>query len=203
MVLNSFQDPHPRVRWAAINEIGQLSTDLGPNLEVQFHSSVLPTLAAAMDDFQNPRIQCYGNTQIDLDLLAVWIFSSEYKFNYLSKTTDFEVLCGLTNALLAAKKPDETYIAAFLLWVFLVGRKSVKGRVKQWQKHYSSRAYVVAMDGLMLSSGFQPAKFLYLDESGVNFSTRTTYEDTAITNAIDIYDSMRKLDVVNYLKTLM
>lgn len=57
MVLSSFQDPHPRVRWAAINAIGQLSTDLGPDLQVQYHQQVLPALAAAMDDFQNPRVQ--------------------------------------------------------------------------------------------------------------------------------------------------
>ncbi|WOL08869.1 importin-5 [Canna indica] len=57
MVLNSFQDPHPRVRWAAINAIGQLSTDLGPELQVQYHQRVLPALALAMDDFQNPRVQ--------------------------------------------------------------------------------------------------------------------------------------------------
>lgn len=57
MVLNSFQYPHPRVRWAAINAIGQLSTDLGPDLQVQYHQRVLPALAAAMDDFQNPRVQ--------------------------------------------------------------------------------------------------------------------------------------------------
>ena len=57
MVLNSFQDSHPRVRWAAINAIGQLSTDLGPDLQNQYHQRVLPALAAAMDDFQNPRVQ--------------------------------------------------------------------------------------------------------------------------------------------------
>lgn len=57
MVLNSFRDPHPRVRWAAINAIGQLSTDLGPDLQNQFHQQVLPALAGAMDDFQNPRVQ--------------------------------------------------------------------------------------------------------------------------------------------------
>ncbi|KAI7749199.1 hypothetical protein M8C21_028254, partial [Ambrosia artemisiifolia] len=57
MVLNSFQDPHPRVRWAAINAIGQLATDLGPDLQVQYHQRVLPALAAAMDDFNNPRVQ--------------------------------------------------------------------------------------------------------------------------------------------------
>uniref|UniRef100_M8CRZ7 Importin-5 n=1 Tax=Aegilops tauschii TaxID=37682 RepID=M8CRZ7_AEGTA len=37
MILNGFQHPHPRVRWAAINAIGQLSTDLGPDLQVQYH----------------------------------------------------------------------------------------------------------------------------------------------------------------------
>lgn len=57
MVLSSFQHPHPRVRWAAINAIGQLSTDLGPDLQVQYHQHVLPALAGAMDDFQNPRVQ--------------------------------------------------------------------------------------------------------------------------------------------------
>jgi HEAT repeat protein len=57
MVLNSFQDPHPRVRWAAINAVGQLSTDLGPELQNQLHHVVLPALASAMDDVQNPRVQ--------------------------------------------------------------------------------------------------------------------------------------------------
>lgn len=61
MVLNSFYDPHPRVRWAAINAIGQLSTDLGPDLQNQYHQRVLPALAAAMDDFQNPRVQVRGH----------------------------------------------------------------------------------------------------------------------------------------------
>ncbi|KAG8062221.1 hypothetical protein GUJ93_ZPchr0003g18203 [Zizania palustris] len=55
MVLNSFQDSHPRVRWAAINAVGQLSTDLGPELQNKLHHVVLPALASAMDDFQNPR----------------------------------------------------------------------------------------------------------------------------------------------------
>ncbi|XP_009791368.1 uncharacterized protein [Nicotiana sylvestris] len=64
MVLNSFQDPHPRVRWAAINAIGQLSTDLGPDLQVQYHNRVLPALAAAMDDFQNPRVQAHAASAV-------------------------------------------------------------------------------------------------------------------------------------------
>ncbi|XP_059628773.1 uncharacterized protein LOC132271419 [Cornus florida] len=64
MVLNSFQDPHPRVRWAAINAIGQLSTDLGPDLQVQYHQRVLPALALSMDDFQNPRVQAHAASAV-------------------------------------------------------------------------------------------------------------------------------------------
>ncbi|RVW48730.1 Importin-5 [Vitis vinifera] len=62
--LNTFQDPHPRVRWAAINAIGQLSTDLGPDLQVQYHQRVLPALAASMDDFQNPRVQAHAASAV-------------------------------------------------------------------------------------------------------------------------------------------
>ena len=57
MILNSFQDPHAKVRWAAINAIGQLSTDLGPYLQEKFHQKVLPALIRALDDFQNARVQ--------------------------------------------------------------------------------------------------------------------------------------------------
>ncbi|XP_006650446.2 importin-5-like [Oryza brachyantha] len=64
MVLNSFQDPHPRVRWAAINAIGQLSTDLGPELQNKLHHVVLPALASSMDDFQNPRVQAHAASAI-------------------------------------------------------------------------------------------------------------------------------------------
>ncbi|XVF47512.1 hypothetical protein PTKIN_Ptkin03bG0114600 [Pterospermum kingtungense] len=64
MVLNSFHDSHPRVRWAAINAIGQLSTDLGPDLQIQYHHRVLPALATAMDDFQNPRVQAHAASAV-------------------------------------------------------------------------------------------------------------------------------------------
>ncbi|KAL3351052.1 hypothetical protein AABB24_019583 [Solanum stoloniferum] len=64
MVLNSFQDHHPRVRWAAVNAIGQLSTDLGPDLQVQYHNHVLPALATAMDDFQSPRVQAHAASAV-------------------------------------------------------------------------------------------------------------------------------------------
>ena len=31
-----FADPHPRVRWAAINTVGQMSTDFGPELQASY-----------------------------------------------------------------------------------------------------------------------------------------------------------------------
>ena len=69
MIINSFQDPHPRVRWAAINAVGQLSTDLGPDLQNQYHGLVLPALASAMDDFHNPRVQV---SLVSIGVLFVW-----------------------------------------------------------------------------------------------------------------------------------
>jgi hypothetical protein len=88
MVLKSFQHPHPRVRWAAINAIGQLSTDLGPELQVHYHGQVLPALAGAMDDFHNPRVQVcdirsisyfFVVSSLSLSLLFSYFFSPANK----------------------------------------------------------------------------------------------------------------------------
>lgn len=51
MVLNSFYDQRPCVRWETINASGQFSTNLGPNLQVQSHHGVFLSLYAFMDDF--------------------------------------------------------------------------------------------------------------------------------------------------------
>ncbi|XP_009774428.1 uncharacterized protein LOC107769350 isoform X1 [Nicotiana tabacum] len=57
MIMRSFQDPIPRVRWAAIYSISKLSTVFCTDLQVQHHDQVLPALATTMDDFGNPRVQ--------------------------------------------------------------------------------------------------------------------------------------------------
>jgi hypothetical protein len=59
-ILPFFQDPHPRVRWAACNTIGQMSTDFGPTLQRDFHGQVVPSLMAIMDDKDNPRVQAHA-----------------------------------------------------------------------------------------------------------------------------------------------
>jgi len=93
MVLNSFQDPHPRVRWAAINAIGQLSTDLGPDLQMQYHQMVLPSLAGAMEDFQNPRVQvswlhelCHLLTiHLSCKILLIFMYSLYFSMFWISR----------------------------------------------------------------------------------------------------------------------
>ncbi|XP_070044641.1 uncharacterized protein [Nicotiana tomentosiformis] len=56
MVLNCFEDPHPRVRWAACRAISLLLIDFCPDLQEQYHNLIYPALTAAMDDF-HPQVQ--------------------------------------------------------------------------------------------------------------------------------------------------
>jgi hypothetical protein len=46
-----------QVRWSACQALGQMCTDLGPDLQTKCGAGVLPALLAAMDDFANPRVQ--------------------------------------------------------------------------------------------------------------------------------------------------
>ncbi|OWF47177.1 importin-5-like [Mizuhopecten yessoensis] len=59
-ILPFLKDPHPRVRYAACNAIGQISTDFGPILQKKFHEKVVPSLLMVMDDDANPRVQAHG-----------------------------------------------------------------------------------------------------------------------------------------------
>ncbi|PWA89513.1 hypothetical protein CTI12_AA098300 [Artemisia annua] len=77
MALNAFHDPHPRVRWAAIDAIARLSVDLGSHLQVRYHTRVLPALASAMDDFENPRVQMYAYRLENDDGVSLWFTSKK------------------------------------------------------------------------------------------------------------------------------
>ncbi|KAL4220293.1 Importin-5 [Mactra antiquata] len=59
-VLPFLKDPHPRVRYAACNAIGQLSSDFGPNFQKKFHGKIVHELLGVMDDDANPRVQTHG-----------------------------------------------------------------------------------------------------------------------------------------------
>ncbi|WBW75062.1 karyopherin/importin beta family nuclear import signal receptor Sal3 [Schizosaccharomyces osmophilus] len=49
MVLPLLADPHPRVRWAACNAVGQMSTDFAPDIQVRYPSRILETLIPALE----------------------------------------------------------------------------------------------------------------------------------------------------------
>ncbi|KAG1473754.1 hypothetical protein G6F56_000773 [Rhizopus delemar] len=59
MILPSFKDAHPRVRYAACNAIGQMSTDFAPYLQENFHQAVVSALLPLMEDPQ-PRVQAHA-----------------------------------------------------------------------------------------------------------------------------------------------
>ncbi|XP_070033078.1 uncharacterized protein [Nicotiana tomentosiformis] len=56
-VVMLIHDTHPRVHWATIHAIGQLSKYLSPHFQEQYHQQILPALREVLDDFDNPRLQ--------------------------------------------------------------------------------------------------------------------------------------------------
>lgn len=63
-ILNFLRDPHPRVRYAACNAIGQMSTDFAPIFEKKFHEQVIPGLLGLLDDVENPRVQAHAGAAL-------------------------------------------------------------------------------------------------------------------------------------------
>ncbi|KAG8452040.1 hypothetical protein GDO86_004004 [Hymenochirus boettgeri] len=59
-VLLFLQDPHPRVRYAACNAIGQMATDFAPAFQKKFHEKVIASLLQTMEDQANPRVQAHA-----------------------------------------------------------------------------------------------------------------------------------------------
>lgn len=59
-VLLFLQDPHPRVRYAACNAIGQMATDFAPTFQRKFHDKVISALLQTMEDQANPRVQAHA-----------------------------------------------------------------------------------------------------------------------------------------------
>lgn len=53
-------DPHPRVRYAVCNALGQMASDFSPNFEELFHDKFIPSLLMLLDDNQNPRVQAHA-----------------------------------------------------------------------------------------------------------------------------------------------
>jgi len=63
-IMNYINDPHPRVRYACCNAIGQMSTDFAPVFEKKFHARVIPGLLHLMTDSGNPRVQAHSGAAL-------------------------------------------------------------------------------------------------------------------------------------------
>lgn len=60
VVLPHLADPHPRVRHAACNAIGQMCTDFAPKIQNKFHERILAGLVSILDDVHFLRVRSYG-----------------------------------------------------------------------------------------------------------------------------------------------
>eukprot|EP00198_Chlamydomonas_reinhardtii_P003408 XP_001692744.1 importin beta [Chlamydomonas reinhardtii] len=60
MCVMGLKDAQPHVRWAACQALGQMCTDLGPELQARHHAAILPSLMEVMDNFNAPRVQAHA-----------------------------------------------------------------------------------------------------------------------------------------------
>ncbi|KAG0362852.1 importin subunit beta-3 [Gamsiella multidivaricata] len=60
MVLPFLKDPHPRVRYAACNAIGQMATDFAGVIQKKYHAIILTNLIPVMDDAPYPRVRAHA-----------------------------------------------------------------------------------------------------------------------------------------------
>ncbi|XP_071539871.1 importin-5 [Panulirus ornatus] len=93
-VIRFLQDPHPRVRYAACNAIGQMASDFAPIFQKKFHEIVVPGLLHVMDDGVNPRVQAHAGA-------ALVNFSEVCPKNIL--TTYLPTIIAKLESILAAK----------------------------------------------------------------------------------------------------
>ncbi|XP_072034276.1 importin-5-like [Amphiura filiformis] len=63
-VLPFLSDPHPRVRYASCNALGQMATDFAPTLEKKFHAKIVPGLIQVLDDNEHPRVQAHAGAAL-------------------------------------------------------------------------------------------------------------------------------------------
>ncbi|KAL2475793.1 Transducin/WD40 repeat-like superfamily protein [Abeliophyllum distichum] len=111
----------------------------------------------------------------------------------------------LRNLVWSTSKHDVYLMSHYSIihWSSLSSKKTevlnVSGHVAPCEKHPGSLlegftqtqvSTMAVRDNLLIAGGFQGELICkYLDRPGITFCTKTTYDDNAITNAIEIYDS--------------
>ncbi|XAR56849.1 hypothetical protein NMG60_11037470 [Bertholletia excelsa] len=129
-----------------------------------------------------------------------------YEFRRNSRSVKSTILhFQLRNLVWATSKHDVYLMSHFSVihWSSLSCNKSevlnVSGHVAPREKHPGSLlegftqtqvSTLAVKDRLLVAGGFQGELICkYLDRPGVSFCTRTTYDDNAITNAVEIYST--------------
>ena len=59
LVVPALRDPHPRVRWAGCNALGQMSTDFARTMQTKYHQVVLPNIIPVLESAE-PRVQAHA-----------------------------------------------------------------------------------------------------------------------------------------------
>jgi len=63
LVIPALHDPHPRVRWAGCNALGQMSTDFAGTMQENYHDVVLGNLIPALKA-PEPRVQAHASAAL-------------------------------------------------------------------------------------------------------------------------------------------
>ncbi|KAI1730971.1 HEAT-like repeat domain-containing protein [Ditylenchus destructor] len=64
LVLPSITDPHPRVRYAGCNAIGQMCTDFAPTAQKKCHEKIVPALLSTLVNLSTPRVAAHAGAAI-------------------------------------------------------------------------------------------------------------------------------------------
>lgn len=107
-IVGFLKDPHPRVRYAACNCIGQMATDFAPTFQKKYHTKVIPGLLMILDDDMNPRVQAHGGA-------ALVNFAEDSPKNILINQLD-HILSKLLDVL--NKKVQEVSVEDFFVFCF-------------------------------------------------------------------------------------
>ncbi|XP_030536490.1 uncharacterized WD repeat-containing protein C2A9.03-like isoform X1 [Rhodamnia argentea] len=168
------------------------------------------------DNYRLTRIQQYKNyvnvpvsgDVADKDYKEVEKGANYYDFFYNTRVVKPTILhFQLRNLVWATSKHDVYLMSNYSVmhWSSLTfNLKEIlnfAGHVQPTEKHAGNLlegftqtqiSTLAIKDNFLVAGGFQGEIFCkHLDRKGVSFCTRTTYDDNAITNAVEIYDSLR------------
>ncbi|KAM0324546.1 hypothetical protein ACHAQA_007931 [Verticillium albo-atrum] len=59
LVVPALKDPHPRVRWAGCNALGQMSTDFAPKMQTDYYDRVLTAIVPVLES-PEPRVKSHA-----------------------------------------------------------------------------------------------------------------------------------------------